>query len=134
MEKIEEGSFKITGVILLMLLLLLIILFYRFSSPESDENIIEKFTEMNIEVFIKNRQFEKYTYRILEFQKEIDTTLPIIVFIHGSIGSALDFKRYLSDNEIISKANVISYDRIGYGIHQTGKTLESIAVETENAA
>jgi pimeloyl-ACP methyl ester carboxylesterase len=131
MRKKLKMVVKIISAVLLLLLLLLTILFYRFSSPESDKNIIEKFEEMNVEVFIKNRQFKKYTYRILEFQKEIDTTLPIIVFIHGSIGSSLDFKRYLSDNEIINKANLISYDRIGYGIHHTGKALESIAIETE---
>jgi len=131
MGKKLKKLFKIIGVVLVLLLLLLTILFYRFSSPEFDKNITEKFTEMNVEVFIENRQFKKYTYRILKFQKEINITLPVIVFIHGSIGSALDFKRYLSDTEIKNKANLISYDRIGYGIHQTGKTLGSIANETE---
>ena len=122
---------KITGVILVLILMLLIILFYRFSSPKSDKKITEKFTKMNVEVFLNDRQFKNYTYRVLEFQKEIDTTLPIIVFIHGSIGSALDFKRYLSDTEINDSANLISYDRIGYGVHHTGNVLESIANETQ---
>ena len=122
---------KITGGILALILLLLIILFYRFSSPKSDKKIIEQFSEMNIDVYLKHRQFKNYTYRVLAFQKEIDTTLPIIVFIHGSIGSSLDFKRYLSDPEINNNSNLISYDRIGYGIHHTGHVMESIAYESE---
>lgn len=122
---------KITGVILVLILLLLIILFYRFSSPKSDKKIIDQFSEMSIDVYLKDKKFKHYTYRVLEFQKEIDTTLPIIVFIHGSIGSALDFKRYLSDTEINNRSNLISYDRIGYGIHHTGNVMESIANETE---
>lgn len=122
---------KISGVILSLILLLLIILFYRFSSPKSDKRIIEQFSEMNVDVYLKHCQFKNYTYRVLEFQKEIDTTLPIIVFIHGSIGSSLDFKSYLSDTEINNKSNLISYDRIGYGIHHTGNVMESITSETK---
>ncbi len=122
---------KITGVILVLLLMISIILFYRFSSPKSDKEIIEQFTERKVDVFLKHVQFKNYNYRILEFQKKIDTALPVLVFIHGSIGSALDFKRYLSDNELKKKSNLISYDRIGYGIHHTGNVLESIANEAE---
>ena len=57
--------------------------------------------------------------------------MPIIVFIHGSIGSSHDFKSYLSDTEFNNKSNLISYDRIGYGIHHTGNAMESIENETE---
>ncbi len=122
---------KIISVILFLLLMVLIILFYRFSSPKSDDKIREDFAKKNIEIVIKHAQFKNFTYRVLEFQKVIDTALPSIVFIHGSIGSSLDFKSYLSDNELNNKANLISYDRVGYGIHDTGNVQESIAFEKE---
>jgi len=43
----------------------------------------------------------------------------------------MDFKNYLSDSILNMKANLISYDRIGYGINQTGNVQESIAFEVE---
>ncbi len=122
---------KIIGLILVFVFIVLIVLFYRFSSPKSDKKIIAEFEKEDIEVYIKHRQFKNFTYRVLEFQKEIDTTIPIIVFIHGSIGSALDFKSYIADNELNGKSNLISYDRVGYGIHQLGEVQESIKFETE---
>ena len=120
-----------TGLVIVFFFIVLIILFYRFSIPKTDKKIIAEFAEKNVEVHIEHRLFNNYTYRVLEFQKEIDTLLPIVVFIHGSVGSSLDFKDYLADNEINKKANLISYDRIGYGIHHTGNVLESISKETE---
>ncbi|NQV77592.1 MAG: alpha/beta hydrolase, partial [Lutibacter sp.] len=96
----------------------------------SDDKIKKTFVKKSKAVYIKYQQFNNFEYRVLETQKEIDSTLPSIVFIHGSIGSALDFKQYLFDIELNKKANLISYDRIGYGINQTGNVQESIAFET----
>lgn len=129
-KKIKKIT-KITGVLLISIFVILVILFYRFSIPKSDKKIIEQYRKLDVEVFISHRQYKNYTYRVLEFQKEIDTTLPTIVFIHGSAGSAHDFKRYISDIEISRKSNLISYDRIGYGVQQTGDVLESIEKESE---
>ncbi len=131
MWKKVKKVLKIISVILILLFAVLTFLFYRFSSPKSDDKIREDFAEKNIEIVIKHNQFKNFTYRVLEFQKEIDTTIPTLVFIHGSIGSSLDFKRYLSDNDLNKKANLISYDRVGYGIHQTGYVQESITFEME---
>ena len=110
---------------------MLIVLFYRFSTPKSDQKIEKEFIKNNHSIFISKKQFKNFNYRVITTQKKIDTTLPTLVFIHGSIGSALDFKQYLVDAELNKKANLISYDRIGYGIQQTGNVQESIAFETE---
>lgn len=123
--------FKIFGIIFLLLFTVLIVLFYRFSTPKSDQKIEKEFTKSNHSIFISNQQFRSFNYRVISTQKEIDTTLPTIVFIHGSIGSALDFKHYLLDAELNKKANLISYDRIGYGMQQTGNVQESITFETK---
>lgn len=122
---------KIIGVIFLLIFLVLVVLFYRFSTPKSDTKIIEIFEDENKEVYINHRTFDGFNYRIITVQKEIDTTLPTIVFVHGSIGSSLDFKKYMFDNKLSSKANLISYDRIGYGLEQTGKVQESINLEKD---
>ncbi|PHS52615.1 MAG: hypothetical protein COB01_07340 [Lutibacter sp.] len=123
--------FKIIGIIFFVIFTLLIIQFYRFSIPKSDEKIKRTFTDNGSPVYINHQKFKNFEYRVLETQKEIDTIVPTIVFIHGSIGSALDFKQYLFDVDLNKKANLISYDRIGYGTSQTGNVQESIAFEAE---
>ena len=122
---------KIIATLIGILFVVVIIMFYRFSTPKSDKKIINDFAESNSQIYITEYTFNGFKYRVLETQKEIDTLLPTIVFIHGSIGSALDFKKYLVDLELNKKANLISYDRIGYGTQQTGNVQESIAFETK---
>lgn len=131
MVKKFKKVLKIISIIFLLLFTVLIVLFYRFSTPKSDKKIKKDFVENNSSVFIKYKQFKNFEYRVLETQKELDTILPTIVFIHGSIGSAFDFKQYLFDIALNKKANLISYDRIGYGTSQTGNVQASIAFETE---
>lgn len=122
---------KIIAAILCLFLVVLIVLFYRFSIPKTDNYIKDEFAEYNVAVFIKQQKFNNFEYRVLTTKKEIDTTIPTLVFVHGSIGSALDFKKYLVDAELNKNANLIAYDRIGYGIHKTGEVQESIAFEVE---
>ncbi|WP_372795157.1 alpha/beta fold hydrolase [Lutibacter sp.] len=130
LKKIKK-VLKVITIILSVLLIALITMFYRFSIPKSDKKIINYFVESNSQVYITEHTFKEFKYRVLETQKEIDTLLPTLVFIHGSIGSSLDFKKYLADVELNNKANLISYDRIGYGTKQTGNVQESIAFETD---
>ncbi len=127
----RKKIYKIVGVLFLLLLVVLVVFFYRFSKPKTDAYIQNEFTENNAKVFITQKQFKDFKYRVLATQKEIDTTLPSLVFIHGSIGSALDFKSYLMDSELNKNANLLAYDRVGYGEQQTGEVQESIAFEVE---
>lgn len=119
------------GLVFSLLFVVLYVLFYRFSAPKSTEFIKTEFNEVGVEVFIKKATFKNFEYRILEMQQEIDTIKPTIIFIHGSIGSARDFKNYLSDSDLQTNANLISYDRVGYGIFDTGNVQESIKFEVE---
>lgn len=131
MKKRITKIFKIVGVLLLLLFIILVVLFYRFSSPKSDEVIQQDFAKKGVEVFINQQEFNEFKYRVLATQKVIDTTLPTIFFIHGAIGSASDFKNYLVDENLNDKANLLAYDRVGYGLYQTGNAQASIAFEIE---
>jgi len=131
MSKKLKIVLKIVGLLFALILGALIVLFYRFSSPKSDVEIQKEFAKNNGAVFIKKHQFKGHHYRVLAFQKEIDTTLPTIVFVHGSPGSALDFKRYGADVDLNREANLMTYERVGYGINETGNVQESIAFETQ---
>ena len=52
-------------------------------------------------------------------------------FVAWYINESRDFKKYLSDSDLQTKANLISYDRVGYGIFDTGNVQESIKFEVE---
>ena len=119
------------GLVFSLLFVVLYVLFYRFSAPKSSEYIKAEFNEAGVEIFIKKAKFKNFDYRILEMQQKIDTIKPTIIFVHGSIGSARDFKKYLLDSDLQEKANLISYDRVGYGIFDTGNVQESIKFEAE---
>ena len=117
--------------IILVLIVGLYIALYRFSTPKSSETIIKYFDKEGIEVSISTKQYREFKYRTVQTKKVIDTTLPTMVFVHGSIGSSSDFKKYLTDKDLNSKANLMSYDRVGYGIFQTGEVQESIEFEKD---
>lgn len=131
MKKFFKKALKIFLILIAVIVMALIVLFYRFSTPKSDKKINTEFSNSGDSIYITHKQFKNFNYRVLETQKMIDTTLPTIVFVHGSIGSALDFKVYLKDKELNKEANLISYDRIGYGLDQTGEVQESISFETD---
>lgn len=113
------------------LVLVLIALFYWFSQPKSDTDIYELFEKDEVMVHIDYEQFRDFEYRVLRFQEPLDTLKPTVIFIHGAIGSSLDFKDYIIDEELRSKANFISYDRVGYGFNNAGDAQASIAFERD---
>jgi pimeloyl-ACP methyl ester carboxylesterase len=123
-------ALKILGGLVALIFLVLIVLFYRFSNPKSNAKIEREFADLKSEIYISRKEYKDYKFRMLATQKEIDTLRPNIVFVHGSIGSAMDFKRYLADSELNELANLISYDRVGYGVYQTGAVQESILFES----
>ncbi|MCF6224656.1 MAG: alpha/beta hydrolase [Flavobacteriaceae bacterium] len=122
---------KILGASILILLILLTVGVYRFSDRKTDKKIIKIFKKETFTVFVKHMGFKAKDIRVLEMQEKIDTALPILVFVHGSPGSALDFKKYLMDVDLNNNYNIIVYDRIGYGYLNTGEILNSIDDEID---
>ncbi|MBL4905258.1 MAG: alpha/beta hydrolase [Flavobacteriaceae bacterium] len=125
--KLLKKILKITGIVVVLLLVGLYGLFVNFSSTKSDTEVLEDFEDAMVQPVISHETFNGYSYRKLSIVK--DTTLTTLVFIHGTIGSCLDFKRYMSDSLLLSKVNMISYDRIGYNFEEKNPVQESIAFE-----
>lgn len=123
--------FKIAGWTLLVLIVILAYLLYRFTSPSSDLDIVEKFKGENHQPYISYENFKGHKVRVIKMQEEIDKTLPVIFFVHGSPGSAMDFQRYLKSEELNKASNLITYDRVGYGQFETGEVLSSLEEEVE---
>ena len=119
------------GLVFLILFIALVILFYRIFSPKSDGEVLEILQTETNQAFIKYARYKNKPVRMIHMQKEIDTMLPTLLLIHGSPGSALDFKKYLLDKELNKKYNLITYDRIGYGNENRGEVVGSLKKEVE---
>lgn len=122
---------KITFAIVVVLLFVFYFLFLNFSSPKSTSEVIDEFKDNMYQPTIKTNSYKGFEYRILSMQKEIDTSKTTLVFVHGAPGSLLDFKKYLADSLLNVKANMISYDRVGYGFEDTHTVQKSLTFEVE---
>ena len=122
---------RIVGLLFLIVVIVLGVIAYRMISPKSDKQILEAFEGEKHQPYIRFSEFQGQQVRTLEMQKEIDSTLPVLVFIHGSPGSSLDFKRYLKDEELNAQYNLIAYDRVGYSDRNPGTPLASVEEEVQ---
>jgi len=129
--RIFKKILKITGIILAVFFLGLFITAHVLLKPKSDEKVLEKLENSHHKPHIYYNTYKAFRYRVVGMQQTIDTTLPTLVFVHGSPGSLLDYSRYFKDSILNSKANILSYDRIGYGINNAGDLQGSIAFELE---
>ncbi|MEN8125728.1 MAG: alpha/beta fold hydrolase [Bacteroidota bacterium] len=120
---------KIVGILFTIIFIVFIVTIYQFSKPKSDEYIHNKFKNTSFQPTITFSNFEGYKVRLITMQKAIDTTLPTLIFVHGSPGSSMDFKEYLTDSLLNKKTNIITYDRIGYSIKKHEKALNNINKE-----
>ena len=125
--KLSKKFLKIVSVILLTLIIAFYILLVMFSAPKSNDEVIEEFAESIVQPTLTINSYKNFEYRVVGMQREIDSSKLNLVFIHGAIGSSLDFKKYMSDSLLHTKANMISYDRVGYNYedkHLAQKTLQ----------
>ncbi len=127
--KLVKKILKISTTVLVVLLITVYILFVNFSSPKSDEEIHEMFSDIGVELFVAKNTFGGFKYRTVSVQKIIDTNKTTLVFIHGAIGSAIDFKDYMTDSLLRSKFNMVSYDRVGYNYNDSTLAQKSLKLE-----
>lgn len=114
--------------VILVLLIGIYFAFAIFTAPKSDNKVLSEFENAFVKPKLSHEKFKGFSYRKLTFVK--DSLLPTIVFVHGTIGSCLDFKAYIKDSLLANKANFIAYDRVGYNYNDKNNVQESIAFET----
>ena len=114
---------KVVCAIVVVLLTVFLLLIHNFFRPKSNEEILTDFKEQSKEIFINNSVVEGKTIRVLSSQSSLDTLKPTIVFVHGSPGAGMDFKKYLQDSELTDAANVLTYDRVGYNFESNDDLL-----------
>ena len=127
--RILKKILKIVGIIFIVLFIGLYILFYTATAPKSDRKVLKAFEKVGVTAKISHEKYRSFEYRKLTVVK--DTSLPTMVFVHGTIGSVLDFKSYMTDSLLLEKANMIVYDRVGYNYKDKNNVQESIAFEVE---
>ncbi len=120
---------KILLISLFIIVIGLLITAHLFLRPESDKKILSKLQTNYTSPVIAHKSFNDYEYRAIYLQERMDTTLPILIFVHGSPGSAMDFQRYLTDSLLNFRANIIAYERVGYGPKNHGNTPADMEVE-----
>ncbi len=122
---------RIAGLSLVLILVVFSVLAYRFISPKSDAQILKTFEGEKHQPHIRISDFRGKEIRVIEMQEKRDTMLPSLVFVHGSPGSSMDFKRYLKDEALNEHFNIIAYDRVGYSDRNPGAPLNSVDEEVE---
>ncbi|MBJ2175293.1 alpha/beta hydrolase [Aureibaculum sp. A20] len=129
MPKRIKKILKIIGIFLLVFFIGLVIAAHIFLSPTSDKKALTELSINGLYPKIIHKTYNGFEYRVAEMQQKIDTSLLTLVFVHGSPGDFLDYKRYLTDSTLNVRANLLSYDRVGYGMEHTGNVQGSIAFE-----
>lgn len=112
-------------------ILLMIISTACVSFRESDKKVFRKFKNTTVLPKIYHTNFEGKELRYIS-DKEIDSSLPSIIFIHGAPGSAGNYFRYLKDVALGAKANLITVDRLGYGYSEFGNAETSIETQAKS--
>jgi len=118
---------KVFIVVFFTLFVILYITFIIYTAPKSNKEILKVFTNSKVIPKLTQEEFKGFSYRKISVVK--DSTLPTMVFVHGTIGSLSNFSNYLSDSLLQTKANMIAYDRVGYNYKDKNNTQESIAFE-----
>lgn len=67
--------------------------------------------------------------RTMNYAEIGNDSLPLVLFIHGSPGSWTAFKEFFKDSLLLSKAQLISVDRPGFGYSNYGKAEPSLAIQ-----
>ncbi len=92
----------------------------------SDSKVIQHFAKKGLQAQVHYEAFEGLRLRHIH-SKPYDASLPTLYFVHGAPGSSDNFDAYLTDSLLNTKANLISFDRLGYGYSEFGCAHPDIA-------
>lgn len=101
----------------------------------SDRKTRKTFREKKAVVEIKKYNLKTVNYPIRVVSGQYDAEKDVaIFFVHGAPGASDNYYKYLQDSLLLSKANMYSIDRPGYGFSNFGKAETSIKKQTEVVA
>jgi pimeloyl-ACP methyl ester carboxylesterase len=109
------------------LLALFIVFIFSFTSctsfRSSDEEVLERFENSPVPSTIGFEFHEGFQVRVLRVNPGAEKQ---VLFIHGAPGSIDDSRNFMMNPDLNSRAELIAYDRPGYGFTDFGKIETSI--------
>lgn len=94
----------------------------RLTNDEIMGRLFEKRIEKSIHTFSVGNRTIEYLHTGEEAKKKKEA----IIFIHGSPGSLDAFLKFMHHDSLLQRADLIAYDRPGYGNSDFGKALPSL--------
>ena len=95
----------------------------------SDKEAFQLYSPLNRDFQIHRYKIGgNHTMRYLEIGRD---SQPVVVFIHGGLGTAAGFKAYLSDTALLNHFKIIIPDRYGHGYSDFGKTEVSVQKQAD---
>jgi pimeloyl-ACP methyl ester carboxylesterase len=85
-----------------------------------------RMSSSEIEAYFKDKERKGKLHRyesgkrVMNYLEVGDSTLPLVVFVHGSPGSLSAFIDFMADSSLLSNAELISVDRAGFGASNFG--------------
>jgi pimeloyl-ACP methyl ester carboxylesterase len=89
----------------------------KFRNPDKKAKKI--FDEAGVSLFTETIDANGYR---LHYAKTGKDSLPTLLFVHGTPGSWMKFRKYLMDKDLLKKYRMVSVDRPGFGYSQFGDT------------
>ena len=120
---------KIILITLVALVIFLAAAFHIFSRVKSTRSILKVVGDSYV---VDYKTYEDVTYRYLA-PVNFDANKSTLLFIHGAIGSLLDFKKLITDDVVSETYNMLSFDRPNYGDIYDENYEHDIAFESEIA-
>ncbi len=97
---------------------------FRMSKSEVDAYFVNKERKGVLHQY-------KSAKRTMNYLEVGDSTLPLVVFVHGSPGSLSAFIDFMSDTALLAKAELITVDRPGFGASNFGYAEPSLQKQAE---
>ncbi|GAB4002758.1 hypothetical protein GCM10028807_62010 [Spirosoma daeguense] len=132
--------------ILLAILLLAVgtlVVAWFIDSRQTDEQLTEEFSTLRVRPVVhyyrigtSNSASEECpnprTIRFIETPRQPgDSTLPVVLFVHGAPSSLSFFKEFFKDTTLLNRAQLVAVDRPGYGYSDFGCVETSIIKQAE---
>jgi pimeloyl-ACP methyl ester carboxylesterase len=94
----------------------------------SDKEAIKTYGKLSTTFQINRYITGDRTIRSLEIGSD---SLPIVLFIHGGLGTAWGYHNYLKDSALLQHFKMIVIDRAGHGYSDFGKTVVSVEKQAQ---
>lgn len=117
------------GLVIVSILLVLGHIFLQFRM--SDAELMAYFDRNHVRASIHYVDHDPYKVRYVSVG---DTTLPVLLLIHGAPSSLSVAKDYMVDTTLLNRYHIIAFDRPGYGYSRFGRSLISIGEHAAVAA